>query len=131
MFSLSSAFAILSIFAAAANGCLQGEITTDRSDVTNSCIVVPVGSLQSEIGINLTAPDGARILDGTNSRLRGGRGALRRGLGRLPTYHGTEFRLKHQDIHFDLSRAISGIGDRRSAEPGSSPSGQVPLRQAT
>jgi len=72
LFSLSSAFAILSIFAAVANGCLQRETSTDRSDVTNSRIVVPVGSLQSEIGVNVSAPDGARILDGTNSRLRVG-----------------------------------------------------------
>ena len=72
LFSLSSAFAILSIFAAAANGCLQRETSTDRSDVTNSRIVVPVGSLQSEIGVNVSAPDGAQILDGTNSRLRVG-----------------------------------------------------------
>jgi hypothetical protein len=64
--------AVLGIFAAAANGCLQVEISTDRSDVTNSRIVVPVGSLQSEIGVNLTAPDGARILRGKDSRLRVG-----------------------------------------------------------
>jgi hypothetical protein len=70
LFSLSSAFAILNTFAAAANGCLQTEISTDRSDVTNSRIVVPVGSLQIEIGVIVSAPDAARILDGTNSRLR-------------------------------------------------------------
>ena len=46
--------AVLAIFAAAANGCLQGEISTDRSDVTNSRIVVPVSSLQSEIGVNVS-----------------------------------------------------------------------------
>ena len=62
--------AVLAIFAGADNGCLQREISTDRSDVTNSRVVVPVGSLQSEIGINVSAPDGTRILDGTNSRLR-------------------------------------------------------------
>jgi hypothetical protein len=51
--------------------------------------------------------------------------------------------LRALDIHFDLTRggtlvgmasnrkqAIGRIGDRRSAEPGSSPSGQVSLRQA-
>jgi hypothetical protein len=70
LFSLSSAFAILGIFAAAANGCLQ------KGDLQRSVgrhqfpVVVPVGSLQSEIGINVSAPDGTRILDGTNSRLR-------------------------------------------------------------
>jgi hypothetical protein len=64
--------AVLAIFAAAANDRLQGEISTDRSDVTNSRIVAPVGSLQSEIGVKLTAPNGARILRSKNSRLRVG-----------------------------------------------------------
>ena len=64
--------AVLAIFAGADNGCLQREISTDRSDVTDSRVVVPVGSLQSEIGVHLTAPDGARILRGKNSRMRVG-----------------------------------------------------------
>jgi hypothetical protein len=64
--------AVLAIFATAANGRLQGEISTDRSDITNSRIVAPVGSLQSETGVKLTAPYGARILRGKNSRLRVG-----------------------------------------------------------
>jgi hypothetical protein len=51
---------------------LTAAFSTDRSDATNSRIVVPVGSLQSEIGVNLTAPDGARILRGKNCRLRVG-----------------------------------------------------------
>jgi hypothetical protein len=46
------------------------EISTDRSDVTNSSIVVPVGSPQSENSVNLSAQEGARILDDTNSRLQ-------------------------------------------------------------
>jgi hypothetical protein len=46
------------------------EIATDRPDVTNSSLVVPVGSLQSENGINLTSQDGGRTIDGTNSRWR-------------------------------------------------------------
>jgi hypothetical protein len=67
---LSPAFAILSTFADVANGCLQREISADRSDVTNYRVVVPVGSPQSEKGVNVSAPDGRRILDSTNSRLR-------------------------------------------------------------
>ena len=57
---------------AAADGCPRAadEIATDRPDVTNSSIVVPVGSLQSENGVNISAREGARIFDGTNSRLR-------------------------------------------------------------
>jgi Putative MetA-pathway of phenol degradation len=58
--------------AAAADGCPQPSdpIATDRPDVTNSSIVVPVGSLQSENGVNVSGRDGARIFDGSNSRLR-------------------------------------------------------------
>jgi hypothetical protein len=46
------------------------EIDTDRPDVTNSSEVVPLGSLQAENGINLTARHGGTIFDGTNTRLR-------------------------------------------------------------
>lgn len=46
------------------------EIVTDRPSVTNSSIVVPPGSLQVENGVDLTARDDARLLDGTNTRLR-------------------------------------------------------------
>ena len=46
------------------------EIATDRPDVTNSSLVVPVGSFQSENGINLSARDAGRTIDGTNSRWR-------------------------------------------------------------
>ena len=46
------------------------EIATDRPDVTNSSIVVPMGSFQSENGINLSSQNGGRTVDGTNSRWR-------------------------------------------------------------
>ncbi|MCP4619034.1 MAG: transporter [Bradyrhizobium sp.] len=57
---------------AQAEGCPTSadKIATDRPDVTNSSIVVPVGSLQSENGVNLAGRDGGRTLDGTNSRWR-------------------------------------------------------------
>src|SRR6266446_2649 len=45
-------------------------IETDRPDTTNSSIVIPVGSFQSENGINLSRRDGSQVFDGTNSRLR-------------------------------------------------------------
>jgi Putative MetA-pathway of phenol degradation len=45
-------------------------ISPDRPDVTNSSIVVPEGSLQSENGFNLTARDGGRTIDGPNTRWR-------------------------------------------------------------
>jgi len=57
---------------AGAEGCGTdpGTIQTDRPDVTNSSIVVPNGTLQVENGINLTGRRAARIVDGTNSRIR-------------------------------------------------------------
>jgi Putative MetA-pathway of phenol degradation len=62
------------------------EIATDRPDVTNSSIVVPVGSVQNENGINVTGRDGGRTLDGTNSRLRLGIAPCLEVLVDLPTY---------------------------------------------
>jgi len=58
--------------ARAVDGCptSKDEIATDRPDVTNSSLVVPMGSFQSENGINLSGRNGATVFDGTNSRLR-------------------------------------------------------------
>jgi outer membrane putative beta-barrel porin/alpha-amylase len=78
--------------ASAANaGCPQSgaEIATDRPDVTNSSLVVPTGSLQNESGVDLTSKDGARILDGTNNRLRSGIAPCLEVLVDLPTYFAT------------------------------------------
>jgi Putative MetA-pathway of phenol degradation len=78
--------------ASAANaGCQQSgaEIATDRPDVTNSSLVVPTGSLQNESGVDLTSKDGARILDGTNNRLRLGIAPCLEVLVDLPTYFAT------------------------------------------
>ncbi len=41
-------------------------IETDRPDVTNSSVVVPVGSFQQENGINLSRPNNGVAFDGTN-----------------------------------------------------------------
>ncbi len=56
----------------AAEGCPQGdsELVADRPDVTNSSLVVPTGSLQSENGVDLSRRYGSTFVDGTNSRLR-------------------------------------------------------------
>jgi len=62
------------------------EIATDRPDVTNSSLVVPVGSFQSENGINLSARDAGRTIDGTNSRWRLGIAPCLEVLVDLPTY---------------------------------------------
>jgi hypothetical protein len=60
--------------AASADQCPQKEspFRTDRPDVTNSSLVVPQGSFQSENGINFTQRAGNHEFDGTNSRLRWG-----------------------------------------------------------
>ncbi len=56
----------------AADSCptAADEIATDRPDVTNSSLVVPVGSLQAENGVDWSAQHGSNVIDGTNSRLR-------------------------------------------------------------
>ena len=86
-----AALAISSAASARAEGCLQAgsEIATDRPDVTNSSIVVPLGSLQNENGINLTSRDGAHILDGSNSRWRLGIAPCLEVLVDLPSYSGS------------------------------------------
>jgi hypothetical protein len=77
--------------AAAADGCTQpsAPIATDRPDVTNSSVVVPVGSLQNENGINVSRRAGADIFDGTNSRWRLGIAPCIEVLVDLPNYVGT------------------------------------------
>src|SRR5947207_11122468 len=62
------------------------EIATDRPDVTNSSLVVPVGSLQSENGVNFSTRDGGRTIDGTNTRWRLGIAPCLELLLDLPTY---------------------------------------------
>lgn len=66
----------------------KDEITTDRPDVTNSSLVVPAGSLQSENGVNFSSHDGGRTIDGTNSRWRLGVAPCLELLVDLPTYFG-------------------------------------------
>jgi hypothetical protein len=77
--------------AAAAEGCTQtsAPIATDRPDITNSSIVVPMGSLQNENGINVSRRAGADIFDGTNSRWRLGIAPCFEVLIDLPNYVGT------------------------------------------
>src|ERR1700694_5987858 len=73
---------------ARANAChtARDEIATDRPDVTNSSLVVPVGSLQSENGVNVSSRDGGRTIDGTNTRWRLGVAPCLELLLDLPTY---------------------------------------------
>jgi len=64
----------------------KDEIITDRPDVTNSSLVVPAGSLQIENGVNFSARDGGRFVDGTNTRLRAGIANCLEVLVDVPTY---------------------------------------------
>ena len=77
--------------AVAADECTQTSepIETDRPDTTNSSVVVPVGSLQNENGVNVSRHDGAGIFDGTNSRWRLGVAPCFEVLVDLPNYTGT------------------------------------------
>ena len=63
-------------------------IATDRPDVTNSSVVVPLGSLQIENGVNTTGRGYEKSFDGTNSRLRLGVGPCLEVLIDLPNYFG-------------------------------------------
>ncbi|MGH9807832.1 MAG: transporter [Terriglobia bacterium] len=69
---LAALLACLATAAAAADGCPTSKdpIDTDRPDLTNSSLVVPTGSFQSENGIDLIGRGGATIFDATSSRLR-------------------------------------------------------------
>jgi hypothetical protein len=82
--------ALASCTAAAAGECTQASapIATDRPDVTNSSVVVPVGSLQNENGANVSRRDGADVFDGTNSRWRLGVAPCLEVLIDLPNYIG-------------------------------------------
>jgi len=64
----------------------KDEIATDRPDVTNSSVVVPFGSFQSENGINTYSRDGGREIDGTNTRWRLGIAPCLEIFVDLPTY---------------------------------------------
>src|SRR5271168_557617 len=76
--------------AVAEDACPQpgSEITTDRPDVTNSSLVIPLGSFQQENGVNISGRDGGQVLDGTNTRLRFGIAPCLEMLVDVPTYFG-------------------------------------------
>jgi hypothetical protein len=77
--------------AIAAGECTQANapIATDRPDTTNSSVVVPVGSLQNENGLNVSRHDGGDVFDGSNSRWRLGIAPCLEVLLDLPNYVGT------------------------------------------
>ena len=79
---------ILDASAASADQCpaRDSPIVTDRPDVTNSSLVVPQGSFQSENGNNFSQRGGNHEFDGTESRLRWGIVPCLEVLVDLPTY---------------------------------------------
>jgi hypothetical protein len=85
---LLSALVVLGASEARADRCpsAKDEIATDRPDTTNSSIVVPVGSVQNENGMNFSMRDDGRTIDGTNSRWRLGIAPCLEILVDLPTY---------------------------------------------
>src|SRR5258707_3105508 len=89
--SIATALVLPVAPAGAAEGSTQTStpIATDRPDVTNSSVVVPVGSLQNENGANVSRRAGADIFDGTNSRWRLGIAPCFEVLIDLPNYVGT------------------------------------------
>jgi hypothetical protein len=64
------------------------EIATDRPDVTNSSLVVPAGSFQSENGVNSSGQRASAGFDGSNSRWRFGVAPCLEVLVDLPSYAG-------------------------------------------
>lgn len=69
---LLPAFARSEPIARAADGCPTDadEIAADRPDITNSSLVVPLGSLQIENGVDWSVRQGSNALDATNTRVR-------------------------------------------------------------
>jgi Putative MetA-pathway of phenol degradation len=133
--------------AMAADDCpgSSSEIATDRPDVTNSSLVVPVGSLQSENGVDLVSRNGTQVLNGTNTRLRAGLSPCLELLVDLPSYSAgvqgpadwgfsnlspaLKWQISPVPGKFDLS-VTTGIGlptgASRISGPGAQPYLQVP-----
>jgi hypothetical protein len=65
------------------------EVATDRPDITNSSLVVPLGSLQAENGLDWTVRDGSNALDATNTRVRFGIVQCTEFLIDIPGYFGS------------------------------------------
>src|SRR5215469_2574849 len=65
------------------------EIATDRPDVTNSSLVVPLASLQAENGVDWSVRHGANALDASNTRLRAGIAHCTEFLIDIPSYFGS------------------------------------------
>jgi hypothetical protein len=107
------------VAASAAEYCpdSQSEIQTDRPDVTNSSFVVPNRSLQAENGINLTAHQASRSIDGTNTRIRLGVAHCIELLADLPDYF--------YSVHGGGAAGFSDLAPAVKAQLGPLPGGVV------
>jgi hypothetical protein len=120
------------------------EIATDRPDVTNSSLVVPLRSLQAENGVDWTVRHRSNAFDGTNTRLRLGFAHCTEFLIDIPSYFGSLNRTQPSGFSnvvisfkrqlpvpfgFDFS-ATAGMGfpsgSRRISGPGYQPYIQFP-----
>jgi hypothetical protein len=74
-----------------ADGCptTADAIATDRPDITNSSLVIPLGSLQLENGVDWTVRHESNALDGSNTRLRLGIAYCTEFLIDIPNYFGS------------------------------------------
>ena len=107
---------ILDASAASADQCPSRDspIVTDRPDVTNSSLVVPQGSFQSENGINFSQRAGNHEFDGTESRLRWGIVRCLEVLVDLPTY----FAAVRGSLNSGFTNVIPAIKWQISPAPG-------------
>ena len=107
---------IVDASAASADQCPAREspIATDRPDVTNSSLVVPQGSFQSENGINFSQRGGSHEFDGTESRLRWGVVPCLEVLVDLPTY----FAAARGSLNSGFTNVIPAIKWQISPVPG-------------
>jgi len=92
---------ILDASAASADQCpaRDSPIATDRPDVTNSSLVVPQGSFQSENGINFSQRSGNHEFDGTREPAALGHRALPGSAGRPPHIFCCRTRFAELGIH--------------------------------
>jgi hypothetical protein len=104
---LLAALALLGAVEARADACptAKDELATDRPDVTNSSLVVPTGSFQSENGINLSGRGAWQTIDGTNTRWRLGVAPCLEFLVDLPTYSANVRQLGNSGFS-DVSPAV-------------------------
>jgi hypothetical protein len=104
--SMFAAVFIASMTSAKACTDTSSPIETDRPDITNSSVVVPVGSFQDENGVNVSRLRSAQTFDGTNSRLRLGIAQCLEVLVDLPNYVVESFRGSRKSGFANIAPAV-------------------------